>query len=85
MCRSIKQLRRPERNVSEAEIHAAALQFVRKVNGYRKPSLANAILFDSAVAGVAAETRRLLAGIGALDVQDQAGVVPHGAGAALTR
>ncbi len=35
MCRSIKQLRRPERDVSEAEIEAAARQFVHKVSGYR--------------------------------------------------
>jgi hypothetical protein len=67
MCRSIKQLRRPERDVTEAEIQAAALQFVRKVSGYRKPARANAPMFDSAVDEVAAVTRRLLVGIGALE------------------
>jgi len=66
MCRSIKQLRRPERNVSEAEIQAAALQFVRKVSGFRSPARANAASFDAAVADVTAATRRLLAAIGAL-------------------
>ncbi len=68
MCRSIKQLRRPERDVTEAEIEAAALQFVRKVTGYRRPARSNAVAFDLAVAEVAATTRRLLVGIGALDV-----------------
>lgn len=66
MCRSIKQLRRPERDVSDAEIGAAALQFVRKVSGYRVPSRANAAAFDAAVAEVAATTRHLLAELGAL-------------------
>ena len=66
MCRSIKQLRRPERDVSDAEIQAAALQYVRKVSGYRKPSSANAATFDAAVAEIAAATCRLLAGVNAL-------------------
>jgi hypothetical protein len=38
MCRNIKQLRQPERPPSDEEIRDAALQFVRKVSGYRKPS-----------------------------------------------
>ena len=66
MCRSIKQLRRAERDVTEVEIQAAALQFVRKVSGYRKPARSNAASFDLAVADISAATRRLLAGIGAL-------------------
>jgi len=66
MCRSIKQLRRPARDVTEAEIEAAALQFVRKVSGYRAPARANAAAFDAAVAEVSAATRRLLVEIGAL-------------------
>lgn len=66
MCRSIKQLRRPERDVSEAEIEAAALQFVRKVSGYRAPARVNAQAFEAAVAEVAAATRRLLVSIDAL-------------------
>jgi len=66
MCRSIKQLRRPERDVSEAEIEAAARQFVRKVSGYRVPGRANASAFAAAVAEVAAVTRRLLAEVNAL-------------------
>ena len=60
MCRSIKKLRYPEGVPTEEEIHEAALQFVRKVSGYRKPSKANQVVFDQAVDGVAAVTRELL-------------------------
>jgi hypothetical protein len=60
MCRSIKQLRNPAQPPTEAEIEAAALQFVRKVSGYRKPSTANQVAFDAAVAEIADATRRLL-------------------------
>jgi hypothetical protein len=60
MCRNIKQLRRPESLASDEEIEAAALQFVRKVSGYRKPSRANEQAFDRAVAEIAASTRRML-------------------------
>ena len=65
MCRSIKQLRNAEIPVTEEEIRAAALQFVRKVSGYRKPSKANQAAFDSAVIEVAAATQKLLHEIGA--------------------
>ena len=60
MCRSIKQLRCPEQPPTAEEIEAAALQFVRKVSGYRQPSRANQAAFDRAVAEIAASTRRLL-------------------------
>lgn len=59
MCRSIKQLRNNE-PTAETEIHEAALQFVRKVSGYRKPSQANQETFDTAVDEVAEATRKLL-------------------------
>jgi hypothetical protein len=65
MCRSIKTLRRPEELPTDEEIRAAALQFVRKVSGYRQPSRANAEPFDRAVDDVAAATERLLERIGA--------------------
>jgi hypothetical protein len=65
MCRSIVQLRRPERDVTEAEIAAAARQFVRKVSGYRVPSRANNPAFEAAVAEVADATRRLLVALDA--------------------
>jgi hypothetical protein len=58
MCRSIKTLRGPEAS-SDEEIHAAALQFVRKISGYRQPSRANQEAFDRAVteAGLRLEHR----------------------------
>jgi len=63
MCRSIKTLRTPDGPATPEEIEAAALQFVRKVSGYRKPSPANAGVFDAAVEDVAAATERLLASL----------------------
>jgi len=67
MCRSIKQLRRPAASaaapVTNDEITAAALQYVRKVSGYRAPSRANQPAFDQAVAEVARATAALLAGL----------------------
>jgi len=60
MCRSIKQLRQLDRSPTEEEIQAAALQFVRKVSGYRQPSRSNEAAFNQAVAEVAASTRHLL-------------------------
>jgi hypothetical protein len=60
MCRSIKTLRRPEGRASEEEIAAAALQYVRKVSGYRAPSQRNTRAFDAAVSEVSRASRRLL-------------------------
>ena len=60
MCRSIKVLRNAETPATDAEIEAAALQFVRKISGYRQPSRANAEAFDAAVTEVAEASRRLL-------------------------
>jgi hypothetical protein len=60
MCRSIKTLRRPETEATDDEVAAAALQFVRKVSGYRVPSRKNAEAFDGAVAEIAAASKRLL-------------------------
>ena len=60
MCRSIKQLRSSERPATDDEVREAALQFVRKISGYRKPSRANAKAFDQAVDDVAAASRTLL-------------------------
>ena len=59
MCRNIKQLRRPDAQPTDEQLHDAALQFVRKLTGYRTPSRANQEAFDAAVAGVAAVTRAL--------------------------
>lgn len=60
MCRSIKQLCGEDVVVTEEEITAAALQYIRKISGYRKPSRANQAAFDAAVAEVAHATRHLL-------------------------
>jgi hypothetical protein len=60
MCRSIKTLRQPGGRASDREIEEAALQFVRKVSGYRVPSRANADAFDRAVMEVTAASRRML-------------------------
>jgi hypothetical protein len=60
MCRSIVTLRRPDDLATEDEVRAAALQFVRKVSGYRAPSKKNAEVFDRAIDEVAAATSRLL-------------------------
>jgi len=60
MCRNIKTLRRPEAIPADDEVYAAALQYVRKVSGYRKPSRANQLAFDAAVEAIAKSTRQLL-------------------------
>ena len=59
MCRSIKTLR-GEETVTGDDVHAASLQFVRKLSGYRVPSKANAAVFDAAVAEIASASQRLL-------------------------
>ena len=60
MCRSIKQLRQPDQSPTDEEIRAAALQFVRKVSGYRAPSRVNQAVFDRAVEEIADVTKTLL-------------------------
>jgi hypothetical protein len=66
MCRSIKILRRPAQPATKDEISAAALQFVRKVSGYNKPSRANQEAFDAAIVEIAGSVERLLGRVGAL-------------------
>ena len=56
-------LRRPEEPATPEEISAAALQFVRKVSGYRKPSRANERAFDAAVADIAGSVEKLLTAV----------------------
>ena len=63
MCRSIKTLRGLEPAVSDDEVRAAALQFVRKISGYRSPSRVNQPIFDAAVDEIAVASRRLLDGL----------------------
>ena len=63
MCRSIKTLRRSDSPASPDEIEAAALQFVRKISGYRRPSAANKAAFDSAVEEIAESSGKLLSSL----------------------
>ncbi|MCA9966523.1 MAG: DUF2277 domain-containing protein [Anaerolineales bacterium] len=60
MCRSIKKLRFDDRTPTDEELYEAALQFVRKVSGYRKPSRVNEAAFETAVSDIANTTRTLL-------------------------
>lgn len=59
MCRNIKKLRYPDRPPTDAELHDAALQFVRKISGYRVPSRTNQAAFEQATADVARAARAL--------------------------
>ena len=60
MCRSIKTLRFPDETPSDEEISAAALQFVRKISGYRQPTKVNEAAFNTAVVDIARASRRML-------------------------
>ncbi len=60
MCRSIKTLRSLEPAATGEDVRAAALQYVRKISGYAKPSMANEHAFEHAVADIADASRRLL-------------------------
>ena len=63
MCRSIKTLRNVEREASDTEVREAALQFVRKISGYRHPSQANTAVFEKAVDDISDVSRQLLASL----------------------
>src|SRR4051812_45387515 len=60
VCRSIKVLRQPEGGPSEQELYEAALQYVRKISGFRKPARVNQEAFDAAVLEITAASRVLL-------------------------
>jgi hypothetical protein len=60
MCRSIKLLNNPGQSATPEELNNAALQFVRKISGYRKPSRANEEAFERAVLEIAEASQRLL-------------------------
>ena len=60
MCRSIKTLRNVEQQASDTEVREAALQFVRKISGYRHPFQANNVAFQAAVDEIASASRNLL-------------------------
>lgn len=63
MCRNIKRLRQSDRQPTDHELHDAALQFVRKISGYRVPSKANEAAFEAAVRDVAAAGRALFSSL----------------------
>lgn len=63
MCRSIKKLRNPEEPATPEEIQAAALQFVRKISGYPRPSTTNSEVFYGAVKEITESAERLLEGL----------------------
>jgi hypothetical protein len=60
MCRSIKPLRNADPPADEDDVREAALQYIRKVSGYRKPSRANTEAFEQAILAVSAATTQLL-------------------------
>ena len=60
MCRSIKTLRIGDVTATGDDIHAAALQFVRKISGYRSPARVNADAFEAAVDEIAAASQKLM-------------------------
>jgi len=63
MCRNIKQFRYPDRSATDQELEEAALQYVRKISGFRKPSQVNQGVFDQAVKDIATVSLRLLQGL----------------------
>lgn len=63
MCRSILRLREGAEIAADEEIEAAALQFVRKISGFRQPAAHNAEVFDRAVEEITEASSRLLAGL----------------------
>ena len=80
MCRSIKTLRSLETPATPDDVEAAALQFVRKVSGYRKPSRANQEVFDAAVAEIAAVSQTMLDKLVIRPAPSRGGVSTAGSG-----
>lgn len=63
MCRNIKKLRFADRGPTDEELELAALQFVRKVSGYQKPSQDNTAVFEQAIEEVAEAARKMFDGL----------------------
>ena len=80
MCRSIVTLRRRDEMASRADIDAAALQFVRKISGYRKPSARDEAAFERAVVEIAESSRQLLEALTG-ETRGNHGAIVGGAGA----
>ena len=64
MCRSIKTLRRADEAATTGELEAAARQYVRKISGYRVPSVRNSEAFEGAIAEIAAASAHLMETLG---------------------
>jgi hypothetical protein len=80
MCRSIKTLRPPYvEQAGSDDVEAAALQYVRKIAGMRKPSAANQPAFDAAVREIAAATAHLLEHLSVRSASSAPGKAPHSA------
>ncbi len=77
MCRSIKVLRKPGEPATAEDVEKAALQFVRKISGFQKPSQANQADFERAVQEVSKASRRLLDEIEARSARRQAVSLPE--------
>jgi hypothetical protein len=75
MCRSIKTLHIHDHPATEDEARAAALQYVRKISGYRKPSQANAVAFDAAVNQITAVSLALLGSLTPRDAHSHPKIV----------
>ena len=71
MCRSIKTLRKADPPATDIEVREAALQFVRKISGYRQPSRANVEAFEQAVDDVTLATRTLLDALAPLEIRER--------------
>ena len=76
MCRSIKQLRRKETKATPEEVQAEALQFVRKVSGYRVPSRANQPALDKAVEEISLSVERLLSALERKEASNPSDIFP---------
>jgi hypothetical protein len=79
MCRSIKKLRLPGGPASREEVEASALQFVRKVSGFRAPSRINTKAFETAVQEISDITEQMLAELHANAVDGKAGQITRSA------
>ena len=84
MCRSIKTLRLADEAATTGELEAAALQYVRKISGFRAPSARNTEAFEAAVAEIAAASDRLLGALG-VEVEEGPNRWTPGSGTARAR
>ena len=82
MCRNIKRLRHADHAPTDAELHEAALQFIRKISGFNTPSQANQAAFDRAVHDVTAVSRELFQ---SLRVRGHSGHHHHGDNTLVSR